>query len=131
MCGPWVCFCLINIFSFGWRFSSGLSLERSQQQSQSLSANCTTSRARFTDQLQRDKEREAVGQVEEEQTDKLLFKYYQCDFVGKRGAEWVRTGVYVCVNVQSVSVCGNCGWYVSIVDVLRNKSPRVVFLPSV
>lgn len=47
MCGPWVCFCLINIFSFGWRFSSGLSLAHSQQRSQSLSA---ASRARFTDQ---------------------------------------------------------------------------------
>ena len=38
MCGPWVCVCLINIFSFGWRFSSGLNLEHTQQQSQSLSA---------------------------------------------------------------------------------------------
>lgn len=38
MCGPRVCVCLINIFSFGWRFSSGLNLEHSQQQSQSLSA---------------------------------------------------------------------------------------------
>ena len=38
MCGPRVCVCLINFSSFGWRFSSGLNLEHSQQQSQSLSA---------------------------------------------------------------------------------------------
>lgn len=38
MCGPEVCFHLINFFSFGWRFSWGLGLQYSQQQPQNLSA---------------------------------------------------------------------------------------------
>ena len=74
MCGPRAYICLINIFSFGWRFSSGLSLEQSQQ-SKSLSAGMLLLEQGSQTISREIKEgKEAVGQAEEENSDRVQFK---------------------------------------------------------
>ena len=75
--------------------------------------------------------REAVGQVKEENSDKLRFENYNLFCWKKREGGWKKIGKEYECGCECGVYARNCGWYVSIVDVLRNKSPWVVYLPSV